>query len=292
MLFHAATGMSLLGQGDASDAEAELRLAARIARDTEVTWAEGSCLVELAKIAVLRGQSDEARTHANAAIRHAATLDDPRLLAAATLRLAGAARTDGDSEYARKLCHDALTLQHDGGYLLDAITTLDALAGLEVERSEHVRAARLFGATGATRRRLGARRRPLDRLSADPDRTQLLRALDSATLRSALREGGAQGLDDAIAYVQRGRGIRSRPAAGWESLTPVELTIARLVADGHSNPEIATRTFVSPATVKSHIRHILAKLAVSNRAELAAHAARHIPPARHGDTDRADSLMV
>ncbi|MGH9010387.1 MAG: helix-turn-helix domain-containing protein [Acidimicrobiia bacterium] len=47
-----------------------------------------------------------------------------------------------------------------------------------------------------------------------------------------------------------------------------------LVVDGHSNPQIAERLFMSRGTVKAHLAHVFAKLGVSTRAELAAVAAR------------------
>lgn len=73
------------------------------------------------------------------------------------------------------------------------------------------------------------------------------------------------------------RGRRDRPATGWDSLTPTELRIAALVAEGLSNPEIGTRLFISRRTVQTHVSHIFSKLGVSSRTELAAEATRHTP---------------
>jgi DNA-binding CsgD family transcriptional regulator len=63
--------------------------------------------------------------------------------------------------------------------------------------------------------------------------------------------------------------IRRRPASGWQALTPAELTVADLVADGLSNPEVATRLHVSRRTVETHVAHILAKLGGRSRQEIA-----------------------
>jgi DNA-binding CsgD family transcriptional regulator len=54
--------------------------------------------------------------------------------------------------------------------------------------------------------------------------------------------------------------VRRRPATGWEALTPTELTVVALVADGLSNPDIAARLHVSRRTVETHVAHVLAKL--------------------------------
>ena len=66
--------------------------------------------------------------------------------------------------------------------------------------------------------------------------------------------------------------MRGRPASGWRSLTPAEVQVIDLVAEGCRNAEIADRLFVSVSTVKTHLTHIFTKLSVSTRAELAARA--------------------
>ncbi len=60
-----------------------------------------------------------------------------------------------------------------------------------------------------------------------------------------------------------------------EGLTPREIDVVRLVADGLSNKQIARRLFVSEATVKTHLNHVLAKLDVEGRPGLVAWAWRH-----------------
>lgn len=61
---------------------------------------------------------------------------------------------------------------------------------------------------------------------------------------------------------------------GREGLTPREIDVVRLVADGLSNKQIARRLFVSEATVKTHLNHVLAKLDVEGRPGLVAWAWR------------------
>jgi DNA-binding CsgD family transcriptional regulator len=77
------------------------------------------------------------------------------------------------------------------------------------------------------------------------------------------------------AGIRRGvRGPRNRPDAGWESLTPTELTVVDLVAGGLTNPQIGERLFISRRTVQTHLAHVFAKLDMSSRAQLAAEAVR------------------
>jgi DNA-binding CsgD family transcriptional regulator len=67
----------------------------------------------------------------------------------------------------------------------------------------------------------------------------------------------------------------ARPVSGWEALTPTEVKVACLVAEGRSNPDVAAALFLSRYTVESHFSHILAKLGARSRAEIILEAARH-----------------
>ena len=75
-------------------------------------------------------------------------------------------------------------------------------------------------------------------------------------------------------------GNRARPAHGWGSLTPTEAEVARLVAGGRSNPEIAAELLLSRNTVRAHVDRILAKFGALSRAQIAAAAGERERPRR------------
>ena len=68
----------------------------------------------------------------------------------------------------------------------------------------------------------------------------------------------------------------------WAPLTAREYEVARLVADGATNPEIAEALDVATKTVAAHIEHILAKLGAGRRAEIAAWVAATEPRQHEG----------
>jgi DNA-binding CsgD family transcriptional regulator/tetratricopeptide (TPR) repeat protein len=125
--------------------------------------------------------------------------------------------------------------------------------------------------------------RPLDRAMALEDAAVLLagrgrqgeaRRAFTAAAGVYLELGAAWDLRRADARlrplgIRRGpAGRRVRPERGWEALTPTEAKIARLVAEGRSNPDIAAELFLSRNTVQTHVSHILAKLGARSRAEI------------------------
>ena len=69
--------------------------------------------------------------------------------------------------------------------------------------------------------------------------------------------------------VARGRHPSDEP---WRPLTARELEVAKLVAAGLTNAEIAGELDIAPKTASAHVEHILAKLGVARRAEIAAWA--------------------
>ncbi|WP_344544412.1 helix-turn-helix transcriptional regulator [Actinomadura fulvescens] len=93
-------------------------------------------------------------------------------------------------------------------------------------------------------------------------------------LRAAMETFQRLGLDPWAARAHdelraSGESVARPEAVALNDLTPQELRIARLVAEGASNREVAARLFLSPRTVEYHLYKIYPKLGVSSRTELA-----------------------
>jgi DNA-binding CsgD family transcriptional regulator len=131
--------------------------------------------------------------------------------------------------------------------------------------------------------------RLLERCARPLALASVLEDLGAASVKSGSSEEGIEALGRALSiYAQSGaawdanrvrsrlraQGVRrrlvtsEREETGWAAMTDSELAVARLVAEGLTNREVAAQLFVSPHTVSSHLRRVFAKLEINSRVEL------------------------
>jgi DNA-binding NarL/FixJ family response regulator len=113
-------------------------------------------------------------------------------------------------------------------------------------------------------------------LSAGAD-AYCVKSSDTSTVIDAVRivAGGGAYFDPRIAHVVLRRlGAPSPQPTSDSPLTPRELDVLRLIADGIGNVEIGERLHIGLGTVKGHIRDILEKLSASDRTQAAVNALR------------------
>lgn len=194
---------------------------------------------DLVRLAVTEGDISLARRVA-AAVGDVASRNDVPWLRGAALRCQGLAESDAHALAAAADAYAAASRP------LELALASEEAAAAFVKQGEPGRARPLLEQALAIYERLDAYR-------------------DLARANALLR----------LAGVRRGvRGPRTRPQFGWQSLTPTERTVAALVADGLTNPQIGERLFISRRTVQTHLMHVFAKLSISSRAHLAAQVAR------------------
>jgi predicted ATPase/class 3 adenylate cyclase/DNA-binding CsgD family transcriptional regulator len=180
----------------------------------------------------------------------------------------------GDLERAGDDAHEAFDICSDSQAYVTIPYAFECLAYLAGDAGSHRQAARLFGAADAAWVQTGAVRFKM--LDADHERRKasVRESLGDSDFQVAWDEGAALTIEEAIAYVRRGRGERKRASSGWASLTRAELDVVRLVSEGLGNKEVAARLFISPRTVQAHLTHVYTKLGLTSRVQLAQEAAR------------------
>jgi DNA-binding CsgD family transcriptional regulator len=202
----------------------------------------------------------------------------------------------GDFDQASRAWPRTLRLNQDGGQRLGIARGLEACAALAAASGQPGQAARLAGAACQLRESLGLghRHRPADRAGARV-RPRPARHLGRAALFAEGREMTPETPSPSRSAPAQARPARrrepawtdpsraarpDRPACGAPAgradprpLTPREHEIARLIAKGLANQEIADELVISPATAARHVANILAKLGYT-RARRSPHGPR------------------
>ena len=107
----------------------------------------------------------------------------------------------------------------------------------------------------------------LTRRQAPGDRDEALAALDAAAA-----EAEQLGMVPFTEWIEQLRVRQPAAAAGGSPLSPRELEVARLVGRGLTNKQIGQNLYVSERTAENHVQHILTKLGLRNRSQIAAWA--------------------
>jgi predicted ATPase/class 3 adenylate cyclase/DNA-binding CsgD family transcriptional regulator len=189
----------------------------------------------------------------------------------------------GDPQAAEETIKEAVRLQDRIGHRWGMAGSLEGLAWVAGSSGRPERAALLLGASAALCDELGNALLAAWQAYHDGCEAAARAALDEARYRACWQEGYALGRGQVVAAA-----LESMPPAPRHSqaastavdpfeLSARELEVARLVADGLSNPAIASALFISVATVKTHVSHILAKLGLDSRTQLASWVAGYDP---------------
>jgi predicted ATPase/DNA-binding SARP family transcriptional activator/DNA-binding CsgD family transcriptional regulator len=206
---------------------------------------------------------------------------DMRRAAFALTNLAYIANQQGDSEQARALYLEGLEQGQRVGDRHRLAVCLEGLADVALGWGEPTVAARLLGAAEGLRKALGAPLSVVQRAVYDRFTELAGSATGNIAYRTAWAEGRALTLEQAIDYAQMVR--RSKPPGARlpgelppegqaAPLTARETEVAALVARGLTNREIAKTLVIAEGTAANHVHHILTKLGLDSRKEIAAWA--------------------
>ncbi|MBO2447361.1 AAA family ATPase [Actinomadura barringtoniae] len=164
---------------------------------------------------------------------------------------------------------------------LGGAMALDLAAGCSGFNGAHERSARLFGAADRLWTTVGAPMffGPAYLALRDVVVGEVRAMLGERSWQVCYDEGRRLSIDEAMDYALDQRDAGGRDTDPWEPLTRREREIAALVAEGLSNREIAQRLVIAKRTVDSHLEHILAKLEMASRTQIAAWVAERLRPA-------------
>jgi non-specific serine/threonine protein kinase len=173
---------------------------------------------------------------------------------------------------------ESLALQREIGNKQGVVECLVALAGLALEAAPVERGVELLAASEVQLDGLGAPLAPADRVDFERDVAQGKASLNPQAWATAHQKGSSLGINPALALA-----LDSSPARPSESgatgassvLSPRETEVAGLIAQGLSNREIAAGLVISEKTAANHVEHIMAKLNLRSRAQIAVWAVRH-----------------
>jgi predicted ATPase/DNA-binding NarL/FixJ family response regulator len=268
--------------GDLATARVRLERAIPIARELASRDALGLCLFRLGLVEMAENRWQEAEDLLTESIRLGRADDDSERVAVASTFLGRVYLETHRLDRAESTLRESLAIWRHHGSPRQVARILESMAALAAERGDNARAAWLAGATGALLERAGVRRlaAPID---SDMD-VRLRRSLSVRGTGRAFAAGQAADLTAAIRY-GLGEEDRSEPSPGPDvrdaqfaaGLTKRQLAVARLVAQGLTNREIAARLYISDRTAEGHVEQIRNKLGFTSRAQVAAWAAQNLP---------------
>jgi predicted ATPase/DNA-binding CsgD family transcriptional regulator len=272
------TGLStfLLGtiayfQGEYARARELFEESLAIGRAVGDRWTIASSLGDLGDVAYREGKLRLARALSEESMGVAREMGMARVVAWRLFNLGRIALAEGELAEARAFLHRSLSTLREPGDLTRIAVVLEGLAGLAAREHQPDRAFRLVGAAGALRELIGAPRSPGDEADLERWLAPVRHSGDEQGRAASQAEGRALTLDQAIEY-GLADAASAQPAAGpaaTQALSRREREVARLVADGLTNREIAERLIISEGTARVHVSHILDRLGLRSRAQLA-----------------------
>ncbi|MGP4104923.1 LuxR C-terminal-related transcriptional regulator [Nonomuraea sp. KM90] len=192
----------------------------------------------------------------------------------------------GETAQAIELFQTSMRIGCSIGYRYGPAWAIESLAWATAAQGRDERAARLLGAAESVRQILGL---PLPKFHAYAEahndcESALRTRLGDAAFEASLEQGAGLDFDEAVAYALEIPAHPVKTAAAPEQptetmeLTQREIEVAKLIAQGKRNKEIATRLVISLRTAEGHVEHILTKLGFNSRTQIAAWYIDHFAP--------------
>jgi non-specific serine/threonine protein kinase len=242
--------------------------ALRMYADQRHEWGVARMREVIARVAVSRGEYSLARRELEEAVAFQRHLRDRQGLLLSLPTLARLSLAEGESGRASELLVEGLRLAQQADDKLSLVRGLEAVATLLAEH-DPTRAAQFAGSAGALRTALGAKLTPTDREQLESWQPGVVRRLGEPAYSRALQHGRVRALEESVAdAIAAARiGVDTHPRA--LALTAREREVAALLEQGLTNRQIAQALVISQGTTRIHVQHVLGKLGVTSRAQVA-----------------------
>jgi predicted ATPase/DNA-binding CsgD family transcriptional regulator len=266
-------GMAALGRGDLPGSRRCFERALESGRATSHSMLVGHALVNLGQVAARDRSAAEAEALFEQAAEHFCEVSDRWGGAYAENFLAGLARGRGDHAAAVRRSTTAVGLLDELGDQSFLISVLSNLASTLAMSSRHAAATSLFAAAEVRRRSTGGWLSDVDREDLDAQLDRLKMSLGASEYERAWAVGREAEVAALINLVVQTAGPPTREAGRLEGpgghLTAREIEVTRLLAAGFSNRQIAEQLVITSGTVGVHVEHILRKLDLRSRHQVA-----------------------
>jgi predicted ATPase/DNA-binding CsgD family transcriptional regulator len=264
-------------QGDLDTGREFAEQALAIARPLGSAWFVINPLLLLGHALRDQGNLELARVVLEEAVTLSGHISDQSNRAGGLDALGQVATAQGHHAEAQALMAESLRLWWEIGERKKVADSLERHARLAGARGQRERALRLAGAAAALRATLHVVARPQEQAvhHAWLEHTRL--AVGEQTFAVLLSAGQGMALDQAVAdaldldaSAARQATTAAQKLGGWAPLTAREQEVARLVASGMANRQIASKLVVTPATAAKHVENIREKLGLRSRTQIVA----------------------
>ncbi|MEU4492016.1 LuxR C-terminal-related transcriptional regulator [Streptomyces sp. NPDC023998] len=268
------SGMIAMYRGDAESAIGLYEEAVARHRATDDPVGLALSLIRLSMVHSFLGDSPRAISIGEESLRVCDAYGEGWHRAYTTMALGIEVWRQGESRRAAELEKESLAFNRSLDDPLGVGVNLEVLAWIAATEEQYERAARLLGGLRTIWQAIGAPLSGYGHLVKyhDECESRTSRALGATAFRAAVRKGSQLSYDEVLGYALEAPPAAGEPSAEDERPSPLtrrENEIARLVAQGLSNKEIAATLVIAQRTAEGHIEHILSKLGFTSRAQVA-----------------------
>jgi DNA-binding CsgD family transcriptional regulator/tetratricopeptide (TPR) repeat protein len=242
-------------------------------------------LTNVGYAAMLQGDYERAKALTEEGLTLSRELGDQPGIVYLLCNLGTIAQEQGDYERAAELFKESIKRNRRLGNRAILAELVEGIAGVVGAYGGAVRAARLYGAAEALREAIGVPLPESDRPRYERHVAAACFVVDEQTWKEAWAEGKAMGAEQVVEYALSGGDSSTLAKRTVEQTVPTtvppptltrrEREVAKLVAQGLTNRQIAEALFVSERTIDHHVSNILKKLSLSSREQVASRLGDH-----------------